>query len=445
MGIGPPGRCRSRTPWVWGCNWPTASTPHSAGILHRDINPANIFITDRGTAKLLDFGLARAQGAELDDAPTMDVTAAGTVMGTVAYMSPEQARGEQLDARSDLFSLGVVLYEMLTGRPAFTGNTSAVIFERIFNETLEPPPRLNPGVPRELDRVVRGLLEKSRDRRTSSASDVRASFARVRHDSGSRAAAVANDEKSILVLPFVNLSADPDNEYFSDGLTDEIVTDLSQIGGLRVISRGSSMQLKGQSQDVRAVASELNVRYVLEGSVRKAGNAVRVTAQLVDPESSRQLWAEKYSGRLEDIFEIQEQISRKIVDALKMRLSPEEGAPTFAGQACRFLRLALEGQRDAARASFDSSLLDRARNVEFWSYWVSECHALIDERDLAIEWLDTAFRKGFWNYPYVSTHSSIFRRLPLRQAPGLDEDRLGTVRALIPGPILALESLTACR
>jgi serine/threonine protein kinase len=140
MGIGPPGRCRSRTPWVWGCNWPTASTPHSAGILHRDINPANIFITDRGTAKLLDFGLARAQGAELDDAPTMDVTAAGTVMGTVAYMSPEQARGEQLDARSDLFSLGVVLYEMLTGRPAFTGNTSAVIFERIFNETLEPPP-----------------------------------------------------------------------------------------------------------------------------------------------------------------------------------------------------------------------------------------------------------------------------------------------------------------
>jgi serine/threonine protein kinase len=141
MGIGPPGRCRSRTPWVWGCNWPTASTPHSAGILHRDINPANIFITDRGTAKLLDFGLARAQGAELDDAPTMDVTAAGTVMGTVAYMSPEQARGEQLDARSDLFSLGVVLYEMLTGRPVFTGNTSAVIFERIFNETLEPPPR----------------------------------------------------------------------------------------------------------------------------------------------------------------------------------------------------------------------------------------------------------------------------------------------------------------
>ena len=607
---------------------------HSAGILHRDIKPANIFITDRGTAKLLDFGLARTQEEASEAAATIDLTAAGSVVGTVSYMSPEQARGEKLDARSDLFSLGVVFYEMLTGRPAFTGDTSAIIFDRIFNKTLDSPTRLNPNIPKELENVVNGLLEKDRAHRASSARDIKTSISRIRRDSGSRSSSQRdNEEKSIVVLPFENLSPDPDNEYFSDGLTDEIITDLSQVASLRVISRGSSMQLKGSTRDYKTVAAQLNVRYVLEGSVRKAGNAVRVSAQLVDPESSRPLWAEKYSGKLEDIFEIQEQISRKIVDALKMRLSPEEdrklaarpidnveafecyqraryeihkfteegldrarelietaialvgenellntslgilywqyvnsaikvddgyieraealarkvlslnpdsapgyalmgmvrqnqgrpqeavrsfkkalaidpnelyalieisrvylvvgaeegrrtiaaalrvdplnlimhwGAlanefmvfgrkdlvqtekllrnmpdfsmmpmlagftfihvgrpqdairvlrtfsektPTIWGQICRFLRMALEGTPEDAKACFDPDLLARARNVEFSAFYVSECYAFIDEADLAIDWLETAFRKGFWNHPYVSKHSTIFRKL----------------------------------
>jgi non-specific serine/threonine protein kinase len=282
-------------------------------------------VTSDGYVKILDFGLAKLlpqPGADSAAATiTKEGTVAGAVMGTASYMSPEQARGKSLDARTDVFSFGSVLCEMATGRRAFKGETHATLFDEILNKTPPLPSSLNPDTPSALDLLVRKSLDKKPDLRYPSAKELLAELKAIQAGPTSLQ---SKSDKTIVVLPFENISPDPEQEYFCDGITEEIISDLSLVEPLRVISRSSAMTFKGAQKKIREIADEVNVRYVLEGSVRKAGNNVRVTAQLIDASDDTHLWAEKYSGTLEDIFDIQEKVSRSIVDALKVVLAPEK-------------------------------------------------------------------------------------------------------------------------
>lgn len=316
---------------------------HSKGIVHRDLKPANIFVTSRGQAKILDFGLAKmdrlAMNGKADSQlPTAvqhkDLTEAGSTLGTVSYMSPEQARGQVTDARTDLFSFGTVLYQMATGVLPFQGETSAVVFESILNRDPAPVNQLNPSLPPELNRIIGQALEKDRDMRYQSATDLKTALKRLKRDldsgkhvadsSGMRRAASTLQDHSIAVLYFENPSGMKEDEYLRDGITEDITTELSKIKGLKTFSRAMVLAYRDKSVTAGQVGKELGASYVLAGSLRRAGARLRINAQLVDAATDFPLWSERYDREMKDVFEVQDEIAQKIAAALRITLSPQE-------------------------------------------------------------------------------------------------------------------------
>jgi len=317
---------------------------HAKGIVHRDIKPANLWLTDRGQVKILDFGLAKIESPAIPNAGNSasqlettagELTSPGAAIGTVSYMSPEQARGQLVDARTDLFSVGTVLYQLASGVLPFTGDTSAVVFDYILNREPKPVDQLNPAVPQEFGRILSKLLEKDRSLRCQTATELKTDLNRLKRDldSGSKRAAELHDTKSgvsrqplksVAVLYFENLSGVKEDEYLRDGITEDIITELSKIRGLNTFSRPTVLAYRDKQVTPSQIGQQLRAAYVLTGSLRRSGNRLRITTQLVDTATDFPMWSERYDREMKDVFEVQDEIARKIAEALRVTLSPQE-------------------------------------------------------------------------------------------------------------------------
>lgn len=375
---------------------------HKKGIVHRDIKSDNIMINSKNQVKVLDFGLAKLSESSR-------LTRTSSTVGTAAYMSPEQVESKPMDHRTDIWSLGIVFYEMLTGELPFKAEHQSALFYLILNEHPAAPSALDRRIPHQLDSLVFKTLEKNCAQRYQTTEELLKALQDIRSeiDIAERTAKT----KAIAVLPFDNISPDKDSDYFSDGLTEELIASFSRLKDVRVVSRTTSMQYKGTKKDVKTIGRELGVRYIMEGSVRKFQDNLRITAQLIDVERDAQLWAETYKGKLADVFDMQEQVSKQIVDALMVKLTPTE-------------KVVLTKRATLNAEAFDCNL--RARNY-LYHRTKNSVHAAVQLFQKAIE-LDPRYAAAYAGLG--ETFATLYQSFE-RKDPWLDKAIESSLKALM--------------
>jgi serine/threonine protein kinase/tetratricopeptide (TPR) repeat protein len=391
-------------------------TAHQKEIFHRDIKSSNVMLTRSGQVKVMDFGLAKLKGSA-------QITKAGTTVGTVAYMSPEQARGEKVDHRSDIWSLGIILYEMLAGKLPYGGDFEQAILYSILNEDPVPITSVREDVPIKIEQILKKMLSKDLNFRYQDLDEFLKDLADFR--TKKTAWKKDDDEKTIAVLPFENISPDKETDYFADGLAEELIINLSKIKEMHVIARTNSTRYKGTEKNINTIGRELGVRYIMEGSVRKFKDDLRISVQMIDVSKGTQLWGETYKGKLADIFDIQEEVSKEIVDALMLKLSPVEKVeltkrPTLNAEA---FDCYLKGRNfliNRTKNNLDFAILLFQKAVDLDSRFASayaglgEAYAtMYRDFDRQEIWLDKAMEVSLKGLMYDSSLSEAYASLGL--------------------------------